>query len=400
MKKKNLIISSSLFFVVIFIFSCQKEDILLVKDYHLKATEVTTDLANKVAVNFSKTKSFRTNPKDSNDLLKSTSANDFAEKEIDNVFSISDKDGGIAFYIITFKPSGFVFISATLKEEPILAFSSTSYFEMNDIPFGLQMWIDVRTQRIQEIKTSDIEIPEGVKAEWDKYVDAPGWTDPETGEPGPVPNPNEGDYTIEKVLAFSPKWEQKNNFNALLNMIDGQLPPAGCVAVAMGQIMKYYQFPSRYNWSAMPNTYATNTTAQLLKDIGSAVGMTYGLDGSSADTETKVPPAFKSFGYSSSVRYSGYSSDIIESEIDANRPVIFRGGTKKYWAGIIPYYGDGHAWVCYGYHAASLSGYGYFSIYMNWGWRESYDGWYSYNNFDNGNGTFNYNVGTIIGIKP
>ena len=41
----------------------------------------------------------------------------------------------------------------------------------------------------------------------------------------------------------------------------------------------------------------------------------------------------------------------------------------------------------------------YFLMYMNWGCYESYDGWYSYNNFNNGYGSYNYKVGTIIGIK-
>ncbi len=271
---------------------------------------------------------------------------------------------------------------------------------MNDIPFGLQMWIDVRAQRIQEIKKSDIEIPEGVKAEWDKYVGAPNWTDPETGEPDPAPNPNEGNYSVEKLLSLSTRWGQQNGYNALLGRIDGELPPAGCVAIAMAQVMKYHEYPSSYNWDAMPNTYATNATAQLIKDIGSKVDMNYGLDGSGTNTKNKVPPAFNEFGYSSSVQYSDYRSDIIKNEMNANRPVIFKGGTMKYWAGIIPYYADGHAWVCHGYQEANINGYGYFSMYMNWGWYNTHNGWYSYNSFNNENGTYNYKVGIIFGIKP
>ncbi len=271
---------------------------------------------------------------------------------------------------------------------------------MNNIPYGLQLWIDVRTQRIQEIRESEIEIPQALKDDWDKYVGSPNWTDPETGDPCPVSNPNEGNYSIEKMLKLNPKWGQKYGFNSKLDKIDGQLPPAGCVAVAMAQVMKYYQYPASYNWSAMPDLYATNTTAQLLKDIGVKVDMKYGLDGSGANTKKKVPLAFKEFGYSGPVRYSNYKSDIIEEEINAGRPVIFSGGTKKYWVGLIPYYADGHAWVCYGYRDSYFDGYGYFSMYMNWGWYSKYDGWYSYNNFNNGNGTFNYKVGTIIGITP
>jgi hypothetical protein len=142
-----------------------------------------------------------------------------------------------------------------------------------------------------------------------------------------------------------------------------------------------------------------------MRDVGSAVDMDYGCGGSGADTEDEVASSFKNdFGYSSASYHKNYNGsnkyEWVKSEINAERPVIFRGGEKKYWAGIIPYYADGHAWVCDGYMSSSINGNGYLKFHMNWGWNGNHDGWYSFNNFNPNGDTYNYKVGIVINIKP
>ena len=86
------------------------------------------------------------------------------------------------------------------------------------------------------------------------------------------------------------------------------------------------------------------------------------------------------------------------------RPVYMRGGVKKYWLGIIPYYGGGHAWVCDGYRRYRYPTLSYLYLQMNWGWNNTSNGWFAFNNFNpmaNGEEQdFNYKVGCIVGIKP
>lgn len=186
--------------------------------------------------------------------------------------------------------------------------------------------------------------------------------------------------------------------------------------VFFGKVLyiRYHQYPKNYNYSIMLdrirfsreyNTSGANEIARLMRDIGSAVGMDYGCDGSGADTEDEVASSFKSdFGYSSASYHENYTGsnkyEWVKSEINAGRPVIFRGGSKKYWAGIIPYYADGHAWVCDGYRETKNGIFTHLKFYMNWGWNGRHNGWYSFNNFNPENSTYNYKIGIVTNIKP
>ncbi|WP_394332158.1 C10 family peptidase [Anditalea andensis] len=44
--------------------------------------------------------------------------------------------------------------------------------------------------------------------------------------------------------------------------------PAGCVATAVDQIMKYHKFPNTYNRDAMPNHSGSAATSILMRNIG------------------------------------------------------------------------------------------------------------------------------------
>jgi hypothetical protein len=136
---------------------------------------------------------------------------------------------------------------------------------------------------------------------------------------------------------------------------DGRAP-TGCVATAMAQVMKYHEFPNNYNWDNMPDLWGTMETARLMRDVGDAVNMDWGCDGSGADTKDEVASSFRNdFGYSSA-SYSGFNRDIVKQQLRWNRPVILRGGRKS--------------------------------------------GWYAYNNWNPGDHTFNYNRGMVYNIKP
>jgi hypothetical protein len=93
-----------------------------------------------------------------------------------------------------------------------------------------------------------------------------------------------------------------------------------------------------------------------------------------------------------------------------NKHVILSGGEKKYWAGIIPYYADGHAWVADGYingfecyydqNGYVNGGYGYLLFHMNWGWaRPDLNGYFGFNNFSITGLTFNYKRKMVYGIR-
>lgn len=181
-------------------------------------------------------------------------------------------------------------------------------------------------------------------------------------------------------------------------------PYAGCVAIAMVQVMNYHKKPQWVNWSV-----ATSATgfgyADVIKDAGLVIGTRYGCGGSSADTGN-VPNALKSrFGYASADFRDGFSSEIVKDNIRRNMPVILAGNKKNGWSWIGGY-GPGHAWVCDGYrtlencHARALY------LHMNWGWGDkvfnSSNGYYGVGEWwkSRTGGHYSENQRMVYNIKP
>ncbi len=138
---------------------------------------------------------------------------------------------------------------------------------------------------------------------------------------------------------------------------------AGCVAVAMAQIMKYWEHPVHstyqdYAWCIMTNGITDITTmdsinvATLIKDCGEKAMDYCSYKGtwpfgentcSSSSTLQKAKKALKDFGYDDDdIDYKtrwGHSHkqwvNILKDELDNGRPVLYGG--------------PGHAFVCDGY---------------------------------------------------
>ncbi len=176
--------------------------------------------------------------------------------------------------------------------------------------------------------------------------------------------------------------------------------PAGCVAVALAQILRKWGTtptnPGRcytldYQWENMPdsliapwgynwnNSYITkrNAIATLIKDCGIQVGTDYcGLQNlyspvpphcGSAATDESVLGALDYFGYYHDVNVSykrSYSQEEWEQklqyDLDRGYPIYYAGNNSI---------GSGHAFVCDGYDDNHL-------FHFNWGWNSS-GGWYS-----------------------
>lgn len=62
-------------------------------------------------------------------------------------------------YIINFKEGGFIIISADKRIEPILAYSESSNFPLNDfsnMPFGLSFWLNSTCNFIDSVRHENI----------------------------------------------------------------------------------------------------------------------------------------------------------------------------------------------------------------------------------------------------
>lgn len=210
---------------------------------------------------------------------------------------------------------------------------------------------------------------------------------------------------------------------------------AGCVAVALGQIMRYHGYPSHgtgseryttdtyglevesifdehtYDWTKiLPNYIYTAPTpdertevAKFIFDVAAACLTDFSPAASIAEDHHAAKALKTNFGYDPSLRlvdHADYTTaewaTLIRSEIDAHRPVYVSGVNIKGDGGTA-----GHAFVIDGYNAE-----GYFHV--NWGWNGSSNGYYLLTDLtprDNQGiggsaGGYAFMQNAIIGIQP
>ena len=201
-------------------------------------------------------------------------------------------------------------------------------------------------------------------------------------------------------------WNQYPYYNDLCPYDNtySELTVTGCVATAMAQIMKYWNYPVNgtgttpayttitnsfnipsvnissitYNWTAMPDNVTSSNydVANLMYDCGISVEMDYGVadvGGSSAEVLDIYSPicaenALKNyFGYSNSLQgilKSSYPEsqwiNLMENELNNNRPIIYTGRGPE----------GGHCFVIDGYDNSNY-------FHLNWGWAGVDDGYFS-----------------------
>ncbi len=212
------------------------------------------------------------------------------------------------------------------------------------------------------------------------------------------------DETVDNFMQS--KWGQgsstipaiyNSDYNQYCPVIDGKCALAGCVPVAIGQIMRYYEYPNNLgNWDDMPYLYATPTTAKLLRTIGDGVNVQYSLESSGATLSSAMNYLSKYF----STQTYNYSFDVAFNHIIDKKPVILgadltttsgsngrhvflcTGGSKRtsvtYYA-LYTFVGKYTYSKAYGALPMNQQQEGY--AYLNWGWSGWYDGMYSSNSF-------------------
>lgn len=170
-----------------------------------------------------------------------------------------------------------------------------------------------------------------------------------------------GGVTIRKVMPLlKTYWHQFYPYNELIEMRDSgpsedgeTRKPAGCVTIAVAQILNYYCYPeilkmplltlqTQIDWTRTQEKFASPANEEIPKlvwMVNMGVFTNNNDSGSSSNIE-KAQDFLVLNGYSAFI-HSGYEVDqIVRDEITAQRPVYVRG--KK---------SEGHAWVCDGYYA-------------------------------------------------
>ena len=188
------------------------------------------------------------------------------------------------------------------------------------------------------------------------------------------------------------KWGQNYPFNMSFPMVNGGRALVGCGSVALGQVLRYFEYPKTFNWSAMPNESATKTTSDFLYDVAKRSKAQFGGNGTSTYFSDTYQ-ALLSYGYTAKI--VNYGDVYPLADLLKMRPIII--------SGVKPGQNVGHAWICCGcdyvYYDSEeyeiwtyirrtefgqmykfIHGYPMSStlVYMNWGWNGTDDGYYSY----------------------
>jgi uncharacterized protein (TIGR02145 family) len=300
---------------------------------------------------------------------------------------------------------GYVIIAADNDVLPILSYSLKGHYTNENLPPAYIEWMDKCKAEIQYVKKNHIKADVNIQKQWEDLINEKKTSHKGVKSVNPL---------LTTIWGQSPYYNELCPFDNSLN----QRTVTGCVATAMAQIMKFWNYPTQgtssysyvhpiygtlsadfgnttYNWSGMPdNVNSSNiSVATLMKHCGVSVDMNYGVNVSYA-YPTHVVYAYQTyFNYSSSINTSyrvNFTDNewilILKSELDAGRPV-------HYW-GCDSINGSGHSFVCDGYGANDF-------FYFNWGWSGSHDNdLFNINALNPGSKNYNSNQFVFIGIQP
>lgn len=307
--------------------------------------------------------------------------------------------------------NGFVIIANDDCVSPVLGYSTESSFDTNDIPACVLDWLKDYDDAITALKKVKSDTTSEIHADWDNLLNGKGLETKLRASVKPL---------------IRTKWSQNEPFNNscppdTANHVNGHAV-AGCGAVAMAQLMNYWEHPVRgvgfnsyqhpvygtlsanfgetvYHWDNMKNVYSKGYTeaeaqavATLVYHCGIAVNMDFGPTFSGVNS-TIIDDALKNyFDYSSSTNYvqkASYSNSqwisILKNNLNAGRPIIYRGQSQGS--------NSGHIFVCDGYDESN-------HFHFNWGWAGKYDGYFAIGSITPPGHNFNSTNAAILNCYP
>ena len=311
-------------------------------------------------------------------------------------------------YVFTTETS-FVLLAADDRVQPILGYSLTGGFDVENMPGNKRAWIQGYSDEIQYAVDNQLRASSEVMQQWQDLAEG---------------NRNTGRAITAVAPLLQTQWDQGNPYNLLCP--GGSV--TGCVATAMAQVMKYWNYPEHgigshsythatygelsadfqfttYDWTNMTNTYSGSSTnaqkmavATLMYHCGVSVDMNYSPSASGAGSAIVAEALKNYFNYSPETVFhnrSGYADNtwitMLKNDLNLSRPVWYCGTGS----------GGGHAFVFDGYNSSDY-------FHVNWGWGGYCDEYYTINNLNPGpggigsgsNGIYNDSQGAVFGIRP
>ncbi len=324
--------------------------------------------------------------------------------------------GAHDYYAYNLEGGGWIIVAGEDRAATVLGYSDQGELNFNNLPCNFEGLLNGYKREIEFLQT---------------YTDDDLVPRPKTADgKGRVVNP-----------LIQTNWGQEMPYYLQCPLYQNEYCVVGCVATAMAQVMKYWQYPQEcngvaryycyniggylpalpattFNYNLMLDSYChwdyntstlvqdTYTDAQaqevakLSRYCGQAVEMSYSPEGSGAYTWDQLD-AMNNFGYSSAelVEKGGwYGNDnyttaewetMMLTELRAGRPILYSATDPAE---------GGHAFICDGYNGED-------KFHFNFGWYGTCDGWYVSTALDmvhrEGDELhFNSSHDMIIGIKP
>lgn len=286
-------------------------------------------------------------------------------KVIKNVISYGGtRSSSPSMFIENYQEGGFSIISADKRIRPILAYSNEGEFSLVDVPSVVLEWMKSVSDVIADFRENNLQPDPEVTSMWNS-AECPE-------KPIKSLNCDDPDYTseIRKGPYLKSEWNQQYPYN---KYCPNQYP-VGCAAVAIGQIMRYWEYPRIFNWNNMPYNSGTDDTAHLLAEIGDSnhLKLKYTSSGSTV-RDHRIDNVLRMYGYNSTTREK-YNYEDLVAELYAGRPVILEGKNQVS--------SGAHSWVCDGIQIFNHVTYSSSLLHMNWGFSKTYyNGYYQVSNW-------------------
>ncbi len=310
-----------------------------------------------------------------------------------------------------------ILVSSDKRTEAILArFTSSEEPNLKTYPPAAQYLISCYEYDIAYVRDSCKDCP--IRSSWNNYEKNAVSTERLDGRVASVA-PLLGDiaWRQSRNQSSNPSCSKVyNKFCPQINSGNYSLcghAVAGCVAVAVGQIMRYWQWPYGafvptsiggnekeyhfYDWDLMPSILSNsrsldeaNMVASFLRDCGYDLDMDYGE--SSGATDEAAKETLKNFFYDNStisLRYKWTTpgwTNFIHEEITSGRPVYYSGCTSFLCT-------SGHAFILDGFDAGNL-------YHVNLGWGPYWNDYYYIDTITAGSSSYSHWQKAIWGIQP
>ena len=281
-------------------------------------------------------------------------------------------DNDTVFYVANFRNS-FVIISAESSAPPILGYSPNNRFDITNAPPALKYLLNCYKKEIRILRKLRANPTKEIRRKWDELSEGI-----EIKSATPIVSP-----------LLQTTWGQLGGYNDLCP----SNCPAGCVAVAMAQVLFYWSCrvegtgqhsyqsdygtesanfaTANYNWHDMSENNGDSDNALLIYHCGVSVNMDYGQNGSGASIHDVDGALEDYFGFKTSTDVKKRIShpfdwkSILKANLNYGWPILYRGQDDA-----LSTPEQAHMWVIDGYDSDN-------NFHCNWGWNGEADGYFA-----------------------